>query len=153
MKKVKTNLDELQEQKLLQIEHNGVWLAFWGLLAVILIQELTGTDVLSPIDSEWIIFMALAIYMLIACIKNGIWDRTFAPNNKNHLVLSGVSGLVLSLLYAVSSYLKYEKLAGSIATGLIMFIFTTGVTFCVLSFVAHLYKKRVAKLEKSIEEE
>ena len=38
MKKTKSNLDELQELKLLKIEHNGCWLAFWGLLAVILTQ-------------------------------------------------------------------------------------------------------------------
>ena len=30
----KNNLDEMQEQELLKIEHNGCWLAFWGLLAV-----------------------------------------------------------------------------------------------------------------------
>ncbi len=29
MKKKKSNLDEMQEQKLLQIEHNMAWLA-WG---------------------------------------------------------------------------------------------------------------------------
>ena len=31
--KKNSNLDERQEQTLLRIEHNGCWLAFWGLLA------------------------------------------------------------------------------------------------------------------------
>ena len=31
----KNNLDEMQEQELLKIEHNGYWLAFWGLLTAI----------------------------------------------------------------------------------------------------------------------
>ena len=44
MKKTKSNLDELQELKLLKIEHNGCWLAFWGLLAVILTQIAIGND-------------------------------------------------------------------------------------------------------------
>ena len=44
MKKMKNNLDERQELKLLRIEHNGCWLAFWGLLIVMLIQLLTGND-------------------------------------------------------------------------------------------------------------
>ena len=35
MKNLKNNLDEMQEAKLLQIEHNGFWLAFWGLLATL----------------------------------------------------------------------------------------------------------------------
>ncbi len=38
MKKRKNNLDERQEQRLLQIESSGFWLAFWGLLAAIVIQ-------------------------------------------------------------------------------------------------------------------
>ena len=44
MKKTKSNLDELQELKLLKIEHNGCWLAFWGLLAVILTQIAIGNE-------------------------------------------------------------------------------------------------------------
>ena len=35
---MKNRLDEMQEQKLLKIEHNGCWLAFYGLAAVIMIQ-------------------------------------------------------------------------------------------------------------------
>ena len=30
MKNMKNNLDEMQEAKLLQIEHNACWLAFWA---------------------------------------------------------------------------------------------------------------------------
>lgn len=44
MKKMKNNLDERQELELLRIEHNGCWLAFLGLLIVMLIQLLTGND-------------------------------------------------------------------------------------------------------------
>ena len=41
MKKGKKNrLDEMQEQKMLRIEHNCCWLAFFGLFAVILVQLL-----------------------------------------------------------------------------------------------------------------
>ena len=36
MKNKKSNLDERQEQGLLKIEHNGCWLAFWGLLIAML---------------------------------------------------------------------------------------------------------------------
>ena len=32
-KKMKNKLDEMQELKMLKIEHNGCWFAFWGLLA------------------------------------------------------------------------------------------------------------------------
>ena len=54
MKKTKSNLDELQELKLLKIEHNGCWLAFWGLLAVILTQIAIGNDSKQDLSGEWI---------------------------------------------------------------------------------------------------
>lgn len=38
MKLPKNNLDEMQEHKLLKIEHNGCWFAIWSLLAAIFIQ-------------------------------------------------------------------------------------------------------------------
>ena len=40
MKNTKNNLDERQEQILLKIEHNSFWMAFWLLIAAMLIQEI-----------------------------------------------------------------------------------------------------------------
>ena len=68
MKKTKSNLDELQELKLLKIEHNGCWLAFWGLLAVILTQIAIGNDSKQDLSGEWIVFMCLAAYLTIGCL-------------------------------------------------------------------------------------
>ena len=34
----KSNLDEMQEQKLLRIEHNGFWIGFWGLVLAMAVQ-------------------------------------------------------------------------------------------------------------------
>lgn len=40
MRRKKSNLDEMQEQELLKVEYNGCWIAFWGLLAAIIIQSI-----------------------------------------------------------------------------------------------------------------
>lgn len=40
MKLRKSNLDEQQERKLLEIESRGCWLAFWGLLLALLVDNL-----------------------------------------------------------------------------------------------------------------
>ena len=88
MKKTKSNLDELQELKLLKIEHNGCWLAFWGLLAVILTQIAIGNDSKQDLSGEWIVFMCLALYLTVGCIRNGIWDRKLKPNFKNNIMAS-----------------------------------------------------------------
>ena len=46
MKRWRNNLDEMQEQKLKQIEHTGFWLFFWGLFAAIMVQSVFLTDML-----------------------------------------------------------------------------------------------------------
>ena len=121
MKKTKSNLDELQELKLLKIEHNGCWLAFWGLLAVILTQIAIGNDSKQDLSGEWIVFMCLALYLTVGCIRNGIWDRKLKPNFKNNIMASSIAAVVMGILWFIISYRNYHKLVGSIATGVIMF--------------------------------
>ena len=149
MSKRKNNLDEMQEQKLLRIEHNGVWFAFWGLLVAILIQSLTGgVNEFRNIIGELVVFLGLDLYLLVACMKNGIWDRKLRANTKTNIIVSLVGGTVVGLLYFISSYFKYHKLLGSIATGIIMLSMTAILTFIALSACASIYKKRVKKLEE-----
>ena len=65
IRKMKSNLDERQELKLLKIEHNGCWIAFWGLLIVMLIQMIVGNDSIKNLAGEWVVFMSLALYLSI----------------------------------------------------------------------------------------
>lgn len=149
MRKRKNNLDERQEQKLLRIEHNGVWFAFWGLLAVILIQNVIyGMYEFRNIAGEVVVFMGLAIYILVDCMRNGIWDRSLQPNVKTNSIASLGAGSVIGLLYFISSYLKYQKLLGSIATGVFMLGMVFVLSFIALTACASIYKKRVRKLER-----
>ena len=60
MNKSRYKLDEMQEQKLLKIERNACWLAFWGLAAVLVVQVITiGDNLWNSIAGEWILFMAI----------------------------------------------------------------------------------------------
>ena len=99
----KNKLDEMQEQKLLKIEHNGMWIAFWGLLAAILFQTIFEKG---NFTGEWIVFMVMSLYTLFACIKNGIWDRRLEPNLKTNLLISIIPSAIVGILIGVSSYLK-----------------------------------------------
>ena len=148
--KGKNRLDEMQEQKLLKIEHVGVWIAFWGLFAVIVIQMITGgAGALLQIAGEITVFMLLAFYLLVACIKNGIWDRKLVPSLKTHLLISLAGGLATGVINFAASYHNYGKLYGSIATGIFTMVFTFVLTLLVLSFAASLYRRRAAALEDS----
>ncbi|SHJ82214.1 DUF6773 family protein [Hespellia stercorisuis] len=144
----KSQLDEMQEQKLLKIEHNGCWLAFWGLLAVLAVQTFTGgEDMVKNTAGELIVFLCLCLYMLIACLRNGIWDRKFKPTMKTNLVFSVLGGMGMAIFYFIKSYVNYHKLAGSIATGIFMFISTFICCFVLFMATTAIYNKRKDKLE------
>ena len=57
MKLRKSNLDEQQERKLLEIESRGCWLAFWGLLVALIVETVVMTKDLRAIIGEWVLFI------------------------------------------------------------------------------------------------
>ena len=142
----KNNLDEMQEQALLKIEHNGCWLAFWGLLAVMAVQmvmRVPGRQMLG----EWIVFMVLALYIVIACLRKGIWDRHLKANRKTNLIISLLAGAAAGILITVSNPYLSEPLDYVLVAG-ISGGFTFVLCFAALSIGMKLYKKRREKLEQ-----
>lgn len=150
MKKTKSNLDERQELTLLQIEHNGCWLAFWGLLLVLSVQLILGNSSIGALAGEWAVFMCLALYLMIACIRNGIWDRKWKPNFKTNLLFSSIGALSAGIIWAAVSYRNYHRLAGSLAAGLFMFLTTEILCLLALTLSAKLYQKRLHQLEDDV---
>ena len=142
----KNNLDEMQEQELLKIEHNGCWLAFWGLLAVMAVQmmmRVPGSQMLG----EWIVFMSLSLYIAIACLRKGIWDRRLKANRKTNLIISLLAGAAAGILITVSNPYLSEPLDYVLVAGLTGG-FTFVLCFAALSISMKLYKKRREKLDQ-----
>lgn len=146
-KAAKNNLDEMQEIQLLHIERNGCWLAFWGLLAVILIETFINQANFRQIVGEWIVFMCLALYLSVSCMYRGIWDRRLRPNFRTNLAASVIAGLVCAVVIFLTSYRNYGKLIGSLATGAFLFLFTSVITMIALTVSSRIYKQRIKKLE------
>lgn len=96
MKKYQNMLDEMQENKLMKIEDTGFWLAFTGLLAAILIQMLFHPDV-RQVVGELAVFFAMSFYLMVLCLKNGLWSRTPAPTLKGSLLSSTAAALAIGL--------------------------------------------------------
>ena len=143
----KSNLDEMQEQALLKIEHNGCCLAFWGLLAAMGIQMLLKVPGKAMLG-EWIVFVALCVYLLAACLRQGIWDRHLKANPKTNLVVSAVAGVAVSIFFGVlfrenvSELLDYLLI--SAIPGITVFI----LCFALMTVCSALYKKRRDKLDR-----
>lgn len=152
--KRKNNLDEMQEQKLLHIESRGYWLSFWLLAASLVIQLVCygpGTDWRFMI-AEWSIFMIIALYVAVACMKAGIWDRKLKPTLGNNLLMSFCGGAVMGIAQFVISYRNYHKPVGSIAAGVFSGLMVMILCFSALTISAAILKKRQEKLEKESEE-
>ena len=155
MKAKNNNLDERQEQILLKIEHIGCWLAFWGLLAAILVQEVMYPGELRAIAGEWIVFMVLCIYIMAGCLKNGIWDRRLKPNFRTNLLASFVAAAVVALISVAIGLRKMENpdpkgilLICAIAAG-----FTFAACLIGLSAAAAATKRKQKQLEEAPEDE
>ena len=154
MKNVKSNLEEMQEAKLLQIEHNGCWLAFWGLLAAIVVELFVfGVENMRCFIGEWVVFMALCVYMAEACLRNGIWDRRLKADRKTNAIVSLIAGAVTGLVFAAISVVRYHSVPGAIATFAMLFVFVGAACYLALSLTAKEYKKKLAQLESEDEEE
>ena len=143
----KSNLDEMQEQALLKIEHYGCWLAFWGLLAAMVIQALLGVA-FSSLLGEWIIFMVLCAYIVVSCLRHGIWDRNLKPNLKTNLLVSIVPGLAVGVFGMLLFRANETELLDYLLIGAIPAIITFVLCFGVLTVCTALYKKRRQKLDQ-----
>ncbi len=153
MKLFKNNLDEMQEQKLLKIEHNGCWLAFWGLLVSMLVQSfIYAEDSMRVLAGEWIVFMALSVYMLVACLRAGVWDRHLKSSPKVNLLCSAAAALVMGVAYFFISLKNYGDMRTAILTGVLMLVFIFVSCFLALLFCSAIYKKRLNKLENQGED-
>ena len=146
---MKSNLDEMQEAKLLEIEHNGCWLAFWGLVIAMIVQLFTtdAADLPRTLAGEWILFMALAVYLGEACLRNGIWDRRLKADRKTNLIASLVAAAAAGLVSGAVVLARYHSVSGAVASFVICFAAVFAACFLLLSLTAREYKKKLAKLE------
>ncbi len=151
--KKKNNLDEMQEQKMLHIEHNMAWLAWGGLLAAICGQLLMfGPQGIQYIWGEWILFMVLCVYLVVDCIRNGLYDRYIRPDDtKTQFLLSLAASLIGAALVAVIIYRGFDsgKMALVFFAGTLVVCFT--LCIIALHFANQAYHKRAAQLENEAE--
>ena len=145
----KNNLDEMQEQKLLKLESRGFWLLWWGLLAAMAVQLLVyGVEARRHLLGEWAVFMLASVYMVAACIKQGLWDRKLKPNFRTNLLLSLLAGVVAGGLMGVYSYRSFGAAEAAWWTVALVGGCTFVLCLLALSLSAAAYKKRRQKLDE-----
>lgn len=154
MKKAKkSKLDEMQEMKLLNIEHHCCYIAIWGLLAVIVLQRLLDQKGVWNTTGESLVLLILSTYLVISCIKNGIWDRRLQPKFSTNMLISLVTGFVSGGAWFCITYYRYHALGGSIATFIVMMLFVTVLCQIALTLCTSAYHHRKAKLDAQADQE
>lgn len=89
-----SQMDEMQKEKLLRINSNGMKLCALGLLAAILVQWLLNRD-FSSIAGELAIYAALALYIVVSYLYEGLWGDRIRPSWKGNLLISVVVPMVI----------------------------------------------------------
>ena len=153
MKKYKSNLDEMQEKKLLEIEHNTYNLALISLIVAIFVQNIFYNGSFENTIGETIVLLIICLYSVFSSIKNGIWDRKFKPNFNTNIKLSLIAALVYGGYEFTITYHNYHSLAGSIAAFVFMVIFAFILTLGTLTVTSKIYKNKKAKLDELADKE
>ena len=152
-KKGKSQLDEMQEQNLRKLESWGFWLTWGALLLSIMIQMLIYKEEAGKyLKGEWIVFMVSNLYMVIGCVRLGIWSRRGIPSFKSLCLISLMAGLVTGIFVAVYNYLIYGDVLTALATVILASLFTFVLCLLVLVVSVSAYKKRRQKLDSEGDE-
>lgn len=133
----KNQLDEMQEQTMRKIESHGFWLLWGSLLAAWIVQTVFGAA--DKAAGEWVVFMIGCIYMVVACLRNGLWDRHLSDKAPANAVLSLVAAVAVTLICGFS----YGYWIGAAFTG----VFTGILCFALLQLCAALVRKRREHLD------
>lgn len=137
----KSKLDEMQEIKLLKIEHYGFWAMYGGLLVTVVIQAAQGAE-LQQYAGELVVLLVVLVGVLIASLWAGIWDRRSKPT-------AGGSALAALVAAILAGAMNYRYLPGA----LMVAGFTWVLTFSLLQACAAIYKKRNSSLNDQMDQD
>ena len=133
----KNQLDEMQEQTMRKIENHGFWLLWYSLLAAWIVQTVFGAA--DKAAGECVVFMIGCIYMVVECLRNGLWERHFSDTPLANAVYSLVAAVAVTLISGFSSgYWVGAAFAG---------VFTGILCFALLQLCVALVRKRREHLD------
>ena len=150
----KSSLDEMQELRLLKIESRGFWIGFIGLFLAIVVQiVIYGTESIREVYvGEFIVFLCMGIYLIVECLRNGIWDRHLPATPAVNIGLSLLAAAVTGLFNAIVSYHNYHDTTAAFVIFIVYFLMLSVVIYVTLTVCSALYRRRRKYLEEEREE-
>ena len=147
-KRTPSQLDEMQQAKLLKINSNGMNLCYIGLLAAILIQWLARRD-FSAIMGEVIVFFLLVFYITGASIYEGLWSSKVKPSIRSNLLISLIPAAAVGILLFLRNALSADA-STVLSAPVILLLMGIAYALCmaVLSALLCLYNRRRSVLDE-----
>ena len=140
----KNQLDEMQEQTMRSIEARGFWLVWGGLLAAILIQIVLHAPA-AQFAGEFVVFMAGCAYIVVLCLRNGLWDRHICANTATNVAGALFAGEAVTVITGLANGYWLWALIPGIITGLLCFV--------ILQVCMHAAEKRRKELDNPKDDE
>ena len=148
----KNQLDEMQEHTMLTIESRGFWLV-WSLLLMVLLVEGLLDFTMREMAGTWAVFMISCVYIVVACLRAGLWSRNIKATIGANLVGSLISGVVIGVFI----FIKMSTYDAPLPIMLVSAGIAAGITFVlalvVLQLCSAAYKKRHEQLENEFDKE
>ena len=148
----KNQLDEMQERTMLTIESRGFWLV-WSLLLVVLLVEGVLGFTAREMAGTWGVFMIGCAYIVVACLRAGLWSRNIKATIGANLVGSLIAGVVIGVFTFVKMSAYDAPLSILLVSAGIAAAITFVLALVVLQLCSAAYKKRHEQLENELEKE
>ena len=148
----KNQLDEMQDQKLLQLEEYGFWVMFWALAVSIVIQLIIGGTI-KEVLGEIVVLLIGSIYIAGTTLKNGLWTRASLPTRKGNALASIIPAVLLGTIHIFKmiqgNHMEAKSLLITAAIAVAVYV----GCFVILEVLRAAYHKRRTALDKIEEKE
>lgn len=154
----KKKIDERQQADLNRMMSYGYWIAFYLLLAAIMVEGVFMRRPFREWAVEWIVFMVIAVYEVIACIRIGVWTQfKQMPGRKDYLRYSLIGGVLCAVVFTIGNVMRMDAKSISWQSVAAVFAWWFAVMFvlCLAGFYVcgGIYRKRKKRLEEKMDEE
>lgn len=154
----KKEIDERQQADLNRVTSYGYWLTFYLLIAAIMVEGVILSRPFREWAAEWVIFMIMAVYEVVACVRIGVWTETRQkPGKKDYVRYSLTGSILFATVFTLGHYFRQKpesRTLENIASMYIWWFILFMVLFLIVYFIGGgIYNRRRRKMEQELEEE
>lgn len=150
-------IDERQRADLRRVESYGYWIAFWLLLASVIVKSVIIGRPKEEWLTEWVIFMILAAYNVVSLAWIGVWsENSPKPTFASSVSSSLLGSLGFSVIYTAGTWLHSGRTMGMDEVIFLFALWFIGLFVLLIAAFAALmwiYRIRDRRLQKKMDEE